>query len=423
MTAKQEIEKYLKQKKGKRYIAEKFGMSPVAFNEYFHSIMGQTTKETGKLTVTKGPQITVQARTFTEDIKKGTAELTAEVKREIHNLEELIEYTKIDISVWNIDKYVQNYWGNEDHPHWQVKAFLSKKKVDNSFILQKELLLKEIREQKPAKAWNIRHGKKKGLLYELSIPDIHIGKLAWNPESGNDYDIDIAISRYKDAIKELLSRVNLEQIGRIHLPLGNDGLHVDNAENLTTAGTPQDTDGRFPKIVKAAKKLFIEVIDELKLIAPVDVTIIRGNHDSTSMFMLGEILEAWYHNDYNVNVNNDPKFRKYYQFGLNSFLFTHGDKEKQSDLGIIFATEQPKLWGDTKFRFAKLGHLHKSKKTEFISVDTHNGFQVEILPSLSGTDEWHYSKGYLALKQAKAFLYDLDKGEIGNFTTTIINDK
>jgi hypothetical protein len=100
-------------------------------------------------------------------------------------------------------------------------------------------------------------------------------------------------------------------------------------------------------------------------------------------------------------------------------MYTHGDKEKHGELGLIFATEMPKLWADTKYRFCKLGHLHKAKKTEYVSLEAHNGFQIEILPSLSGTDEWHYSKGFLSNKQAKGYLYHKQKGEIASYTYSV----
>ncbi len=86
---------------------------------------------------------------------------------------------------------------------------------------------------------------------------------------------------------------------------------------------------------------------------------------------------------------------------------------------IIFATEQPNLWADTKFRFCKLGHFHKNKKIDYVSVDTYNGFQVQVLPSLSGSDAWHNSKGYLAQKQAKGFLFHKERGLVAEHTYTV----
>ena len=73
----------------------------------------------------------------------------------------------------------------------------------------------------------------------------------------------------------------------------------------------------------------------------------------------------------------------------------------------------------TKFREVQLGHFHKNKKINYVSVDDFQGFQIQILPSLSGTDFWHNSKGYNSLKQAKAFLYSKTEGRVAEFTHTV----
>ena len=55
----------------------------------------------------------------------------------------------------------------------------------------------------------------------------------------------------------------------------------------------------------------------------------------------------------------------------------------------------------------------------YVSVDNHQGFQIEILPSLSAADEWHSAKGYISNPQAKAFLYHKEEGEIAEYTYTV----
>ena len=60
-------------------------------------------------------------------------------KTNIHTLEELIEYCKIDLSIWHVDRFVANKWemGYKDKfdnadslPLFQIKAFLSRKPTD-----------------------------------------------------------------------------------------------------------------------------------------------------------------------------------------------------------------------------------------------------------------------------------------------------
>ncbi len=62
-------------------------------------------------------------------------------KTNIHTLEELIAYCKIDLNVWHVDRFVANKWEmgykNEDDkakslPLFQIKAFLSRKPSDST---------------------------------------------------------------------------------------------------------------------------------------------------------------------------------------------------------------------------------------------------------------------------------------------------
>lgn len=256
-------------------------------------------------------------------------------------------------------------------------------------------------------------------LLEISIPDLHVGKMSWDKETGEDYDIDIAIKRYKDAVQSLISRVDYGTIDRILLPLGNDLLTVDNKMNTTTMGTPQSSDSRFGKIFRTVKTLMVDTIDKLSQIAPVDVLIVPGNHDEATMFTMGELLDVWYRESTQVKIYNSPKLRKYYHYYNNMLMFTHGDKEKHAELGLIAAHEEPKMWGATKFREVHIGHFHKNKTVQYTTGDEFPGFKIRILPSLSASDAWHYAQGYLSAKAAKAFVWHQDQGLITEHTYSI----
>lgn len=364
------------------------------------------------------------------DSEKGTLESIRELSFEPKNDIELAKLHNIDLTKYKIS----TYWSKlKSNGKFTSSVLCTLRKLNNDLPLQKDFLLSEIKEYYESTTWlnnfkffsnqirldnklNIKTGDK---LLEISIPDLHWGKMSHEEESGEDYDIKIAEKRYKDAIKNLLKLSNLDEVSTILLPIGNDLFNVDNQFSTTTGGTPQDCDTRFHKMVKTVKELLINTITGLSALAKVEILIVPGNHDEITTFMLGEILEAFFHSNDNVNINNGAKLRKYYQYGKNSFLYTHGDKEKHGDLGLIFATEEPQLWADTKYRFVKLGHLHKQKKIEYMTTDSKQGFQIEVLPSLSGSDKWHYGKGYIGNKQAKAYLYDKEMGEIAQYTYTV----
>lgn len=399
---KDQLIKLLPQKKSHKFYAEKLGVDI----------------ETIKLLLktTKVKELDTEIITEVND-EKGTLKSQIVVDFEPKSHEELAKLHKIDLKKYKIS----SYWTKQRGTKFTSSVFCTLIPFKDDYVKQKDIILKELKGHFTDKAvYALSQIEDRKYAYELSLPDTHFGKMSWGEESGEDYDLKIAQERYVTAIQTLLSYVNPNLLERIVFPIGNDMINIDSRRNETFAGTRQDSDSRYFKIVRTVKKLLIEVINGLSNIAPVDVIIVSGNHDPESMFMVGEMLDAYYTNNPNVTIDNTPKQRKYYQYGSNGFQYTHGNEENHKDLGLIFATEQPNLWADTQFRFAKLGHFHKNKKLNYVSVDEYQGFQVQILPSLSGTDAWHSSKGYCSKKQAKGFLYHKTDGQIAEFT---YNDK
>jgi hypothetical protein len=101
-------------------------------------------------------------------------------------------------------------------------------------------------------------------------------------------------------------------------------------------------------------------------------------------------------------------------------VFTHGNEEKHLDLASIVPTEKPELWYKSKFREVHLGHFHSRKVIKYTDVQEQRGLIIRILPSLSGTDAWHNSKGYMSIKSAVAFLYDKDNGLAAEYSHNIL---
>jgi hypothetical protein len=254
-------------------------------------------------------------------------------------------------------------------------------------------------------------------LLEIDLFDAHFGKLAWGLECGEDYDLKIAERIYRTAVEELVRKASGYNIGRILLPFGSDMIHVDGSANETAAGTLQDVDGRFVKILNAVFAATVWAVDYLAAIAPVDIVHIPGNHDYTTSLMMAHSLWCWYRNADRVNVDCRPKPRKYYRYGTTLIGLTHGNEENPKSLPMLMANEcRDKGWSETTHHEWHIGHLHKQKKTETISTDTTDGVVVRILGSLSAADAWHFRKGYVASRRvAEAYLYSFADGYTGHF--------
>jgi hypothetical protein len=365
--------------------------------------------------------------------------ITINTNIEVKSLESLLDVCDVDSETWEVVSWACKKWDLgiknkaeqiETKALYSVSAKFRLRKIETDLVLQKELLARELFELAPhfdvvENFHNFKQSiedniveREKNCLLELCLFDAHFGKLAHAEESGKDEDIKTVSQKYTEAIKDLISRVNINSVERILLPIGNDMINIDSSSGLTTAGTPQTSDSRYYKIVRTVKELLIKTINELLAIAPVDVVVVKGNHDSDTMFMIGEMIDSYYHNTKLVTVDNTPTYRKYYQYGNTAIQLTHGNEEPHQSLGLIFATEKPELWADTKFRYAQIGHFHKSKKLNYVSVDSYQGFSVQIIPSLSANDSWHAKKGYQSLKQAKGFLIDFNDGIIAELTHT-----
>lgn len=251
---------------------------------------------------------------------------------------------------------------------------------------------------------------------EVCLFDLHIGKYGWGEETGDDYDTDIAEARARVASEDLLAQAGHYALDEIVVPIGNDLLHYDNLEGSTTLGTIQDRDTRFHRMFRRARGLMAWLITHCAERANVRAIIIPGNHDSLSAWTLGQVLAAQFSADRRVSFDDSPRKRKYHLYGKNLLGYAHGHNEPHKKLPQIMAAEVPDLWAKSTTREMHLGHFHKSKVTEPIYVDDHEGCTVRVLRSLSGTDNWHAAQGYIGnTRGAEAFVWRKSGGLRAHF--------
>ena len=255
-----------------------------------------------------------------------------------------------------------------------------------------------------------------GHLLIINPADVHIGKFADSLETGEDYNIEIAKERVREGVKGILRNAEGFPIEKILFCIGNDILHTDNTMGSTTRLTPQDTDGKWFRHFTEALELYVEIVEMLIQIAPVDCVHSMSNHDYMSGFHLAHALKSWYRNTEAVSVDADPKHRKYYSWKNSLIGLTHGDGAKLNDLPLLMAQEEPKMWAETKYRYWYLHHLHHKQRYKFMSSFDNIGVTVEFLRSPSGSDSWHYQKGYTgSIKAVEGFIHN-KYGQIAHLT-------
>ena len=255
--------------------------------------------------------------------------------------------------------------------HWQSGSgeyrFSIVTKEDKKDLTEfKEKFFEEMKQYIPQvvdPVYNFKKGSP--VAYEISLPDFHYGKIGTISQKQANLD-------FLNTIKELHRKAEGLNIEKFILPIGNDGLNSEGYSRATTKGTPQHDAEEWQETFRGYWKLLVIAIDYLSAFAPVDVIVVQGNHDFERMFYIGEVIASWYKDYSSVTVDNSYDSRKYYRYGKNMLMFTHGDKEKPAN--------------------------------------TYQGVKVRFLPSICTNDSWHKTMGYSSPREAQAYIWNKEKG-------------
>jgi len=382
---------------------------------------------------------------------------SADVSGQAKTLDELLKKANVDLTIWEVDTWEikdnsydvsakwrdqdltwtngimdghaerRNEWLTNTNKQFYIRARLKRKKYTFDYELFRNTLIKDISVFSPkvSKIKYPSYTESKHAL-EISLFDIHFGKLGWHAETGeNDYDYKIAEERFMNCLSAHITngKNTGHNIEKITFPIGNDFFNSDTAYPIptTTRGTPQGEDLRWQKMFNTGWKIIVNGIELCKSLAPVEIPIIPGNHDFQRSFYLGEVINAYYRNDPNVTINNSPRPQKYVEYGVNLIGYTHGNAKDISIGRLLMLMQQdvPQSWARTKFREWHLGDIHHEKKIT-LSQEDYQALVIRYLKSLSGDDGWHSQKGYKSIKGGESFLWNKKYGMVNNFHYNIV---
>lgn len=245
-----------------------------------------------------------------------------------------------------------------------------------------------------------------GMLATLEIVDLHFNKYASEYDSGEKYDPEVAVARFTKAVSDFVESVKDRKIPleRILFPIGGDYFNSDTMGGTTTGGTPQSNALRPQEAFSKGYSLVRWGVAQLASIAPVEVILTPGNHDTLTSYCMAFALDQYFSDDKNVAVDYFPAVRKYREFGVTGLCFAHGDKDRKRLIRCILA-EGREIIGRTQHFEVHAQHLHEE------GADASTGIMVRTISSLTGTDAWHHTNGYVgARKCAESFFYDRTEG-------------
>lgn len=378
-----------------------------------------------------------------ENPQNNTITVKAEIPR-IMNHKQLLAFLKIDGKDWEVKEvqYTKSEGYRKDRSvEWDVvNGKVKRGKVRDSgkllikplfhitVLLRKKIEVIAARNEvqvykSEAKKYSpiykkIKHSRKGDFLYELAMPDLQLGRLVMAQEAGSDSNPDKYLERAQAAIEELLIVTTKYSVEKILFPIGNDFFNSNTSENMTAHGTPQRDDVRWQRTYRLAKRTMVGLIETMSQIAPVQIPIIKGNHDEERIFYFGDTIESWFNRNPNVSVDNRPIGRKYVSYGKVLLGLAHGYYEKIDKLDSLMAYEEPQLWAKSLYREWHLGDKHHKKDIVLKTHEYPNGVVVRILRSLADPSVWEYDKQFVgSLKAAEGFLWQKEQGLFAQFTS------
>ncbi len=251
------------------------------------------------------------------------------------------------------------------------------------------------------------------LLAVYPLGDPHIGMKAYKDEAGEDWDL----TKTQEVICGVFDRLvkttpHCKQAVIVNL---GDYFHRDNMAGVTERHKHKlDTDGTYLMMVSTGMKIMVQMINSaLEHHEHVRVINSLGNHDDTGAIFLQVALSHMYENEPRVQVDCANAVFQYFQHGTSLFGVHHGHTVKPDKLPLMMATDKPKEWGASEFRYFLTGHEHHEARKEY------SGCIVESFRTLAAKDNYAYSGGWRAGRDSKALVIHEEFGEVERHTVNI----
>ena len=256
------------------------------------------------------------------------------------------------------------------------------------------------------------HKSSQNDLTVYTLTDFHLGMYAWAPETGGDWDMNIAENVLLNAFAEMLEGSPDSEVG-IFAQLG-DLMHWDGLLALTpTAKNVLDADTRFPLLVQTAISVLLKAAEMmLHKHNQVHIIMAEGNHDMASSVWLQAIMAHVFGSNPRVTVDQSAFPFYAYQWGDVFLAWHHGHLQKMENLPLLFATDPRfrEMFGKCKYTYVHTGHKHQKEVIE------KGGIHVEQHPTLAQRDA-HGARGFLySQRGATAITYDKSTGERSRIT-------
>lgn len=223
----------------------------------------------------------------------------------------------------------------------------------------------------------------------FNIGDGHLGMISYYHEVGSNFDLKIASRDLCAAMKELIDREPVCE--RCVIQDMGDMTHYDNNDGVTShSGHALDYDTRYSKMIDIYGDVMRYIIEYAATkFKYVDVIINQGNHSRVNDFAASKFFSMMYSDNPRINILDNQSVFIPYRMGNTFVMSHHSDKCKPKQLAHVMATDFAEDWGESKYRYVDIGHVHHQ-----MAVKEHPGVTVESFNQLATMDKYAHDGGW-----------------------------
>jgi hypothetical protein len=247
----------------------------------------------------------------------------------------------------------------------------------------------------------------------FQIGDGHVGMLAASYEVGHNFDLKIAERELVKAMTLIIDRS--PDCDRCVIQDLGDMTHYQDFTAKSESGHDFDYDSRYPKMIETVARIMRSIVDKaLSKFKYVDVIINQGNHSRSNDVWMRIFLKHVYSNNNRLHILDNSSVFIPYRMGNTFVMCHHSDKCKPNRLVDVMATDFSSDWGESKFRYIDIGHIHNRQVTKEFS-----GVTVEIWNQLAPGDKYAHDGGWRSRSCLSVVLRSKTYGEVGRITIPV----
>jgi len=308
-------------------------------------------------------------------------------------------------------KGTSRYYKLDDGGIW-VKTDKEKQEQLDRFKSIAEAVVDDINPIKPVKRQSTH--TKNDLLSCYVLSDYHLGMFSDHDLDGK-WNTDMATETLYRWVDYAVENTIDSHTG-VFLQLG-DFFHANDTKGVTPAsGHVLDIDVSWDDVIRiGTQALEYALTRMLERHDHVHFINAEANHDPDAAKWIQVFFERLFRDNPRLSVDCTSGGFYAYQWGDTALYAHHGHARGINDVSKTLTAMYPQIYGNTKHRYAHIGHFHHAK-TRPMGDD--GLMEVKIHKTLAAKDQYAVTHGYMSQRGAVTEFYHKEHGFVGSLNVT-----